>query len=69
MVWVNSTKGGAVPLDPRPVRDGNLVFEVGAEKPTVRYLRKGDVVPAGTAKYKSHFATCSEAHRFRRNAV
>jgi hypothetical protein len=76
MVWVASTKGGKVPLDPRPVPDGNLVFESAnglgepskAGEPTVRYLRKGDVVPSGTAKYKSHFATCPEAGQFRRTA-
>jgi hypothetical protein len=66
MVWCSSTKGGTVPLDPRPVSDGNLVFEPGAEMPTVRYLRRGDIVPAGTARYRSHFATCPEAQQFRR---
>lgn len=66
MVWVSSTRGGTVPLDPRPVPDGNLVFVPGAETPTVRYLRKDDVVPVGTARYRSHVASCPEAGQFRR---
>lgn len=66
MVWVASTKGGTVPLDPRPAPDGNLVFEPAAATPTVRYLRKEDVVPAGTARYRSHFSSCPEAAQFRR---
>ena len=66
MAWVSSTKGGTVSLDPAPVRDGNLVFEPGTERPTVRYLKKGEVVPAGTARYRSHFSTCERAADFRR---
>lgn len=65
MAWVGSTNYRAVPLDPEPVHDGNLIFVVGAQ-PTVRYLRKGEAVPEGTARFKSHFATCPNAADFRR---
>ena len=65
MVWCSSTTGGTVPLDPCPVADGNLVF-VDATRRVVAYLRTGEVVPAGTARYRSHFSSCPEAAQFRR---
>jgi hypothetical protein len=62
MAWATTTSGASVPLDPAPVADGNLVF-VGK---VVRYLHKGERVPEGMPRYRSHFSTCPEAGRFRR---
>lgn len=56
-------KEAAMPIDPEPVPNGNLVF-TGAR--SVRVLKKGEVVPEGTARYVSHFGTCPRAKNFRR---
>jgi hypothetical protein len=66
MFWATSGNGKAVPLDPDPVPDGNLVFVDSPDRATVRYLHKGETVSEGAARYKSHFATCEKARDFRR---
>jgi len=65
--WRNSPPK-MMPLDSEPVEDGNVVIEPadGAIPPRARTLKKGEVPPDGTLRYKSHFATCPEAKRWRR---
>jgi hypothetical protein len=59
-----------MPLDPDPVENGNVVIEPpdGAIPARARVLKKGEAenLPEGTLRYRSHFATCSEADKFRR---
>jgi hypothetical protein len=66
MLWVVTDKGRRMPLDPEPVRDGNVVFtgEYDDDVPRVRYLHRDEAPDVPT--YKSHFATCPNADAHRR---
>lgn len=68
MLWALTDKGKGIPLDPDSVPDGNLVAagEPAADgRMVVRYIRKGEELPEGTLRFKSHFATCPNAEQFR----
>jgi hypothetical protein len=65
MVWVITLGGARMPIDPEPTPDGNIIF-ADSTWDVVRYLRKGEAVPEGTARYRSHFASCPDAASFRR---
>ncbi len=56
--------GKSMPIDARPVPDGNVVYD-GTGPERVRVLKKGDD-DLGQQRYKSHFATCAFADRFRK---
>lgn len=57
-----------MPIDVEPVEDGNVVIlpASGAIPPRAKVLKKGQDAPPGALRYRSHFATCPEAGRFRR---
>lgn len=49
---------------------GNLVIEGRDARtgvPVVRVLRKGDVVPEGTLRFRVHFMTCPAASKYRKS--
>lgn len=64
VLWVKTAAGKAMPLDGRPADDGNIVLEDGV----AHYLKKGEAPPAGTLRWRSHFATCPQAAAHRRPA-
>jgi hypothetical protein len=64
--WAVTTKGKRIPLDLDPRDDGNVTLELidGVWHATVH--GKDAVIPAGTKRFISHFATCVNAARHRR---
>lgn len=68
MTWVNTTQGRAMPLDPAPVPNGNVVIvRDGGGGLLAEYLRRTDTPAPGTPRYQSHFSSCPERARFRRS--
>lgn len=63
ITWAISAKGKAIPIDPSPVKSGNLVLIVEDPRnaPTARYARDEE-----GPRYVSHFATCAQADEHRR---
>lgn len=65
IVWAKTAATGkAIPLDTEPTPDGNIFLKDGK----AHYLTKNGVEQtlADFDRYKSHFATCPQAARFRR---
>jgi hypothetical protein len=63
--WVKTPAGKMMPLDEKPVLDGNLVVidgvaTAGGDQESILY---GDGF-----RYVSHFATCAQAAQHRRKA-
>jgi hypothetical protein len=66
--WVSTTQGRAMPLDPDPVPNGNVVIvRDGGGGLLAEYLRRTDTPAPGTPRYQSHFSSCPERARFRRS--
>lgn len=67
--WAKTAAGRSMPLDPVPVYDGNVVVETWrGDNPTVIVFSKPEDVPASEPlRYKSHFVTCPDAARFRKD--
>lgn len=62
VIFLLMNTGNTMPIDPGPVPNGNIVVELGVG----RVLKKADArPPEGTALFRSHFATCPDAARFR----
>ena len=66
ILWAETEKGRRIPIDPQPVTDGNIVLHE-------RHLHQAQLaivrlsIPTGTdIRYKSHFATCPQASKFRK---
>lgn len=57
-----------MPIDVEPVEDGNVVIipANGAIPARAKVLKKGQEPPPGALRYKSHFATCPDAGKWRR---
>lgn len=70
ITWAVTDAGKRIPIDPEPVPNGNLILTELApgQDLRVRYLRKGEDIPALAPRYQAHFVTCPEANRFRRSA-
>lgn len=60
ILWLRTVNNKAMPVDPEPVPNGNVVIE----GETARVLRRGEEHPG--PRYKSHFATCTTPAAFRR---
>lgn len=63
IVWVETTKGHSMPLDPEPASDGNVVLIRRDEHDRVavaKVLANGASVPDVPA-FHAHFATCPQA--------
>lgn len=68
ITWVVTEGGKSMPIDSRPVADGNVVYD-GTGPDRVRVLKKadqGDMFLAGRQRFVSHFATCKYANQFRK---
>lgn len=63
IAWATTTNGKPMPLDPDPVPNGNVV--IGIDGVAMVFARTGQV-PKGFDRFRSHFATCPEAAKFRR---
>lgn len=78
IIWAQTVNGKLMPVDAEPTRAGNVLL--GDDGPAARpRLREATVLgaraalgaalearDAGRTLYKSHFASCKEADRFRR---
>lgn len=66
VMWCQTAKGSAIPLDPEPVESGNLVVVTGnpdGSGPRLAlYARPMDDGP----RFVSHFVSCPRASAFRR---
>jgi hypothetical protein len=62
--WAKTEAGKAMPLDPTPTADGNVIIVGGI----ARVLAKGTLVPLGTDRYMAHWATCPTSYEHRRVA-
>lgn len=60
--WVVTANNKAMPLDPGPRSDGNMVFVDGG----VVHFDPGDLFHAQLARFVSHFVTCPQANSWRR---
>jgi hypothetical protein len=78
--WARTPDGHRIPLNRVPVPDGNILFDyeqTGARRLVARVLTKaelerirGDALPGLAPKlYKSHFATCPDAARWKKPKV
>lgn len=77
VVWVRTTAGRTMPLDPNPRPDGNIAKtgkqvqgRYGDMVPQVRYVEISSQLPGlddGDDRYVSHFATCPDAASWRRD--
>jgi hypothetical protein len=67
--WVETQKGKLMPVDAEPTGIGNIVIVgrtlTGAV--SVRYLSTREMEDSTENRYTSHFATCVDAARYRRN--
>lgn len=65
-VWMlrHFRTGKTAPIDTEAAADGNVVL---VTPEVYRVTTKAEPAPAGEPLYKSHFATCPEASRFRRS--
>ncbi len=67
ILWAESKNGFAMPIDPTPVEDGNVVLHAPddpRESPLARVLKKGEHAPM--PRFTSHFATCPDAAEHRK---
>lgn len=75
IMWAVTTSGKRMPLDPVPVRNGNVILEGvgmapnGDELPRAHVLSKGDVPFGDPPRYVPHFATCPQADAHRQLSV
>ena len=58
VVWVRSVTGNCVPVDPEPVRDGELTIITGIIQPPLPDLL--DLIFGPDCRYRQHARTCSE---------
>lgn len=67
IIWAVTDKGVAIPVDPSPAVDGNIVLERREfAAPRAHMAKKADRV-GRTDLYVSHFATCPNADRHRKS--
>jgi hypothetical protein len=61
--WVTTMRGKRMPLDPKPLPDGNVMLLPDGR---ARVLDEASRRTCTEPLYRSHFATCTMAARFRR---
>lgn len=67
VIWATTSTLKAMPVDPEPSADGNVVLEhQGGGAYTARVLKKGEAHVG--ERHKAHFATCPQAAQHRRPA-
>ncbi len=67
ILWARTEYGNLIPLDADPIPDGNIAFVDGVCK----VVRRGELFePVYEGPYfKTHYATCPQAHEHRRSAA
>jgi len=63
VIWVATTTGKQMPLDPIPVPDGNITLDTDQ---VAHVLPDAAHPPPDVPRYHSHFATCPNAAQHRR---
>lgn len=68
IAWASTAAGHRMPVDPKPVLDGNVVLDStgGSTVPRAVVYRPGDPSMPSGDRYKSHFATCPNATKHRK---
>lgn len=68
VIWAVTTAGNPIPLDPEQDPDGLITLDKipGHRKPVATVWSKGNRPPADTPTYTTHFATCPNAGRHRK---
>jgi hypothetical protein len=64
IIWAKTVNNQSIPLDAEPVEDGNMDLQHGV----ATVVKKEERLP-GTLLYKSHFATCPDAQKYRSKKV
>jgi len=68
--WAETARGAWIPIDEKPVVDGNLgitlVQDGRITRAHARALRQNDLFDSTADRYVSHFATCPDAPQWRR---
>lgn len=65
IVWAKTSAGKLIPIDAAPAADGNIRLWKGPSTGEWLALYRPKP-PQGEPLYKSHFATCPDAQKFRR---
>lgn len=60
------TSGRAVPLDPKPVRGGNVWIEGVGANTVAHYIPRGKAMPDSVQTFVTHFTTCANADKHRK---
>jgi hypothetical protein len=63
--WEKTANGKSVPLDAKPVENGNVVVRAGV----AIYLPRGQETLVEEPRFISHFVTCPNAKQHRRPVV
>jgi hypothetical protein len=67
IVWARPAfSNSAIPLDPVPVADGNILVNVKGNRLMALVLPPGDERIGTDTTYTTHFATCPDAEHWRR---
>lgn len=66
--WAITDGGKRMPVDLRPVDDGNLVIVGLADVPRVTVVEQSAPMLDDPPRYVSHFATCPDAEHHRKAA-
>lgn len=68
IVWTVTHKGKRMPVDAKPVWDGNIRLRIEGERVVAEYPGKGhpSLLDDDRPRYVSHFATCDFADEHRR---
>lgn len=69
IVWAVTAAGRAMPLDPDPTPDGNVVSDGRDEQGRVQvivFAKPADVPADRPLRYASHFVSCPDADQHRR---
>lgn len=64
ITWATTPQGKAIPLDPEPRADGNILVING----TAHYA-SSDALRAMTPRHVAHFVTCPNANGHRKSRV
>lgn len=65
VIWASTIRANTMPVDARPVPDGNVVLRWLGGKPYAEVVSNPAKLFGKTVR-KSHFVTCPKADRYRR---
>lgn len=67
ILWAQSESGKAIPLDPEPTANGNLVLLDPLDPREPPIASRVDRRPPGVPLYVAHFVTCPQAAQHRKS--